>query len=278
MLYQRVLTALVLAPIMIGGIFFLPIEQFALFIGLIVVLGGWEWTKLAGIQSLARRSAYVIGLMVLMLGFYFNPTGIDTHVLYQGALWIALIWWIASFWYVKSFPHVPALCFKTWTLSILGCVVLIPMWVGLMTLKALADSTFWIVYLMFIVWGADIGAYIVGRAIGRRKLAPNVSPGKSWEGVFGGLLAVMLIATIAGLILSDTLEFGLDQWLGLFGVSIVVFMVSILGDLVESVTKRHRGIKDSGKILPGHGGIMDRIDSLTAAVPVFALLLTMVVI
>jgi len=119
---------------------------------------------------------------------------------------------------------------------------------------------------------------VVGRAIGRRKLAPNVSPGKSWEGVFGGLLAVMLIAMVAGLMLSDTLEFDLSQWLGLFGVSIVVFIISILGDLVESVAKRHRGIKDSSKLLPGHGGIMDRIDSLTAAVPVFALLLTMVVI
>jgi phosphatidate cytidylyltransferase len=132
--------------------------------------------------------------------------------------------------------------------------------------------------LMLIVWGADVGAYVVGRAIGRRKLAPNVSPGKSWEGVFGGLLAVMLIAMVAGLMLSDTLEFDLSQWLGLFGVSIVVFIISILGDLVESVAKRHRGIKDSSKLLPGHGGIMDRIDSLTAAVPVFALLLTMVVI
>lgn len=277
MLYQRVLTALVLAPVMIGGIFFLPLAQFAMFIGLVVVLGGWEWTKLAGIQTVASRAVYVVGLVALMLGLYFNPTGIDTTILYKSALWIALIWWLASFWFVKNFPDVPALCFKPWVLSILGIVVLIPMWVGLMTLKTLADSTFWIIYLMFIVWGADIGAYIVGRAIGRRKLAPNVSPGKSWEGVFGGLLAVMLIAMVAGLMLSDTPEFGLSQWLGLFGVSTLVFIVSILGDLIESVTKRHRGIKDSSKILPGHGGIMDRIDSLTAAVPVFALLLTMVV-
>jgi phosphatidate cytidylyltransferase len=278
MLYQRILTALVLAPIMIGGIFFLPLTEFALFIGLIVVLGGWEWTRLAGIEGMVNRVAYVGVLVLLMAGLYYNPMGINAALLYKAVLWVALIWWVASLWFVKNFPKLPAFCFKTSTLSVLGVVVLVPMWVGLMTLKTLQESNFWIIYLMLIVWGADVGAYVVGRAIGRRKLAPNVSPGKSWEGVFGGLLAVMLIAMVAGLMLSDTLEFDLSQWLGLFGVSIVVFIISILGDLVESVAKRHRGIKDSSKLLPGHGGIMDRIDSLTAAVPVFALLLTMVVI
>jgi len=129
---------------------------------------------------------------------------------------------------------------------------------------------------MFIVWGADVGAYFAGRTFGKHKLAPNVSPGKTWEGVYGGIVTTTLVAFIAGLMLQDTIHMDLTikQWILLFAATFVVTAVSVVGDLVESMMKRHRGIKDSSNLLPGHGGVMDRIDSMTAALPVFALALS----
>lgn len=260
-----------MAPIMIGGIFFLPLHLFALFIGLIVVLGGWEWANFAGWSSIKDRTIYVSALILLMLAVYFGKDKYSQLI--DTVLWIALIWWVISLFIVSRYPDLPDYLFNEKTQLVIGVLVLLPMWTGLYQLKLNPNSTLWIVYLMFVVWGADVGAYFIGRAFGRRKLAPNVSPGKSWEGVFGGMLAVFLVATVAGLYLSGSENFKILNWVVLFTVSVVVLAVSILGDLVESMFKRNRGIKDSSNILPGHGGVMDRADSLTAAVPVFALLL-----
>ena len=133
-------------------------------------------------------------------------------------------------------------------------------------------------FVMFVVWGADVGAYFAGRKFGKHKLAPNVSPGKTWEGVFGGLATTLMIAFLAGLFLEDktSLSLSAQQWAILFLVTLLVTAVSVVGDLIESMVKRHRGIKDSSNLLPGHGGVMDRIDSMTAALPVFALALSVV--
>jgi len=122
-----------------------------------------------------------------------------------------------------------------------------------------------------------VGAYFAGRTFGKRKLAPKVSPGKTWEGVYGGMLTTTLIAVGAGLLLEQEtgISMGVSQWLTLFAVTLFVTMVSVVGDLLESLLKRHRGIKDSSNLLPGHGGVMDRIDSMTAALPVFALALSL---
>ena len=278
MLPQRLLTALVLAPIMIGGIFYLPLYGFALFIGAIVALAGWEWANLSGWTTKTARVAYALALVAILGLLFFLRSLSASYDLYLGVLWIAFLWWLLAIWFIRKFPALPAVCFHPKAKALLGVVVLVPFWVGLMLLKTIPNSNFWIVFLMLIVWGADIGAYFVGRAIGHRKLAPNVSPGKSWEGVWGGFLVVILIATAAGLYLSGDLNFQLREWLQLFAVSTVVMTVSIFGDLVESMLKRHRGIKDSSHILPGHGGVMDRVDSLTAAVPVFALLIYLIVV
>lgn len=275
---QRLLTALVLAPIMIGGIFYLPLDGFAVFIGVIVALGAWEWANLSGLTNTPARLAYVLALVAILAVLFWLQRLSTSQNLYLGVLWLALVWWLSSYWFIRKFPDLPAFSFLLNTKVLLGFVVLVPFWVGLMLLKTIPNSNFWIVFLMLIVWGADIGAYVVGRAIGRRKLAINISPGKSWEGVWGGFLVVMLVTTGAGLYLSGDVAFDLNGWLKLFAVSMVVATVSIFGDLVESILKRHRGIKDSSHLLPGHGGIMDRIDSLTAAVPVFALLIYVVVV
>ena len=127
--------------------------------------------------------------------------------------------------------------------------------------------------MLLLVWGADIGAYFVGRALGRRKLAPNVSPGKSWEGVYGGMAVTAALALVFAL----WQQLSLSAGLALVALTLGVTLVSVLGDLLESMLKRHRGLKDSSALLPGHGGVLDRIDSLTAAVPVFALFFTWLV-
>src|SRR5690554_893390 len=148
----------------------------------------------------------------------------------------------------------------------MGLLVLLAGWVGFNVLRD--TCCVWLFYVLLLVWGADIGAYFSGRAWGRRKLAPAVSPGKSWEGVMGGMAVTLLLA----LLFAIWQGLGVAGGLGLVGVTAVVTLTSVLGDLLESMLKRFRGIKDSSNLLPGHGGVLDRIDSLTAAVPLFALL------
>lgn len=268
---QRVITSLVLAPTMVAGIFLLPLNWFALFIGVIVMLGAWEWAGLAGLQKQWQRCLYSFVVALLLVVVYFAQQ--QWAELPSILLWLAAGWWLVAFWLIKSFPRHGDLWHPQRVQVFLGAVVLIPMWVGLYQLKSLPDSTVWIVILMLYIWGADIGAYFAGRAFGHSKLAPNVSPGKTWAGVVGGLLTVYLVATAAGLYLSDHEAYGLMQWFSLFLIGTLVLAVSIVGDLLESMMKRNRGVKDSSHLLPGHGGVMDRIDSMSAAVPVYALCL-----
>jgi phosphatidate cytidylyltransferase len=159
-----------------------------------------------------------------------------------------------------------------WQRCVIGVLVLVPAWVSLQQLKTYDQSNFLILLLMFLIWGADIGAYFAGRAFGNKKLAPAVSPGKSWAGLYGGLLTAALIV-ITMTFASGDLQFDSALWWQFFATCMLVTLISVLGDLSESMFKRFRGIKDSSNLLPGHGGILDRIDSLVAAGPVYALLL-----
>ena len=152
---------------------------------------------------------------------------------------------------------------------LIGLLILLPAWQGLVLLKQWPLGNYLIVAVMVLVWGADIGAYFSGRAFGKRKLAPQVSPGKSWEGVLGGLLTCLLIALAVGL----SRHWGVVELVLALAGTLLLVMVSVVGDLTESMFKREAGIKDSSNLLPGHGGILDRIDSLTAAIPLFAVLL-----
>ena len=157
----------------------------------------------------------------------------------------------------------------------IGLVVLVGAWLALVELRALPAGSELILWLFIVVWSADIGAYFAGRALGRRKLAPNVSPGKTWEGAIGGLLAATVLATgmaaaVPALAGANDGAGALGTWLAL---ALFLGVVSIVGDLFESVLKRESGAKDSGGLLPGHGGLLDRIDALVAALPIFALLM-----
>ncbi len=261
MLKQRIITALILAPIAIGGVFFLPQVPFAFFIGAIIMVGAWEWANLSGVEQQGGRIGYSVAVGVLLYLAWNLPSA---WILGVGALW-----WAFSFRWVLGYPESAETWGGTPQRLGMGLLILVPAFSGFVTLKSYEMSVWLILYLFALVWGADIGAYFTGRALGKRKLAPKVSPGKSWEGVYGGLATTAVIAVLVGFYAGLPL---FTVFL-LVVVTLVTVMVSVLGDLVESMVKRHRGMKDSSQLLPGHGGVMDRIDSLTAATPVFALAL-----
>jgi len=269
-LKTRIITALVLAPIAIGGIFFLPPLGFALFTGAIITLGAWEWANMSGIEGQPGRVLYALAFAGLLFALRQAPA---TEV-----LWLSVLWWLVCFTLVCRYPAGSGAWGAVPVRALMGVFVLVPAWVGLNHLRTgtlqfgeVSNSLLAILYIFFVVWVADIGAYFAGRAFGKAKLAPRVSPGKSWAGVWGGLVAVLVLAVAASALASASVF----EALLLMLASVVTGFVSVLGDLLESMMKRFRGIKDSSQLLPGHGGIMDRVDSLTAAIPVFALLLTL---
>lgn len=269
-LKTRIITALILAPIAIGGIFFLPPLGFALFTGVIITLGAWEWANMSGIENQPGRVGYALVMAALLYALRDVPALL--------VLWLAIAWWLVCFWLVRRYPAGSERWGAIPVRALMGFIVLVPAWVGLNHLRNggfqfgdVANNLVVILYIFLVVWVADIGAYFAGRAFGKAKLAPRVSPGKSWAGVWGGLAAVALLAIVASVLASAAVA----ETMLLVVASLVTGFVSVLGDLLESMLKRFRGIKDSSQLLPGHGGIMDRIDSLTAAIPVFALMITL---
>lgn len=263
MLKQRIITALVLLPIALGGFFLLDGAAFAWFIGLVVTLGAWEWARLAGLQAQPLRVAYAVAVAVLLAALYMFP------LFAPALLVVAVLWWLAATFLVLTYPDSSRYWGAMPGRLLIGLLILLPAWQGLVLLKQWPQANALIIAVMVLVWGADIGAYFSGKAFGKRKLAPRVSPGKSWEGVYGGLAASLSITLVVGLQQGWSAS-GLV--LALLGAAVVV-LISVVGDLTESMFKRQSGIKDSSNLLPGHGGVLDRIDSLTAAIPVFAALL-----
>lgn len=241
------------------------------------MLAAWEWGQFAGLASGSQRIwlAVLCGLLLAVMTFTL-PAIHPVHLpLIAGSLWAALAWWAAALVLVLTYPGSAALWRASRVLRLLfGILTIVPFFWGMLALRQYHyDSdhfagAWWLLYVMVLVWGADSGAYMFGRLFGKHKLAPKVSPGKTWEGFFGGLATSAVIACLFSLLapLSVSLT-------ALLTCSIVATLASVLGDLTESMFKREAGIKDSGQLIPGHGGILDRIDSLTAAVPVFACLL-----
>lgn len=263
MLKQRIITALWLAPLALVGFFALQGFAFLAFISVIVGLAGWEWAHLAGYHTQGQRIAYAVLVAVTLMMLS------KMSALIMPLLYLAAVWWLLALVMVLNFPKSIAFWGGNLGKRIMGLIILLPAGLGLLLLKALPQGNMLILSLMLLVWGADIGAYFFGRAFGKRKMVPRVSPGKSWAGLFGGLLTSLCITL--GLIIY--LQIPLSQLLPLLMGATLVVLFSVLGDLTESMFKRQAGIKDSSQLLPGHGGVLDRIDSLTAAAPIFALLL-----
>lgn len=260
MLKQRIITAAWLAPLVLAGLFGLDGGAFALFTALMVLLATWEWANLAGVTRTVQRAQLVAVMAVLMLAMWL--TGAATAI---WPLWLAAAGWLVNLYWVTRYPAAGTQWQAPLRRLAMGLWVLLPCWVGFNVLRDIGMA--WLLFVLLLVWCADIGAYFVGRLWGKRKLAPHVSPGKSWEGVFGGLAATAILAILFAL----WLQLGLAGSITLILITAVVTLASVLGDLLESMLKRHRNIKDSSQLLPGHGGVMDRIDSLTAAIPLFAL-------
>lgn len=272
MLKQRVITALVLAAIFLVALFGLPAGYFSFFIGAVVLIGAWEWASLSGVPAVWQRLSYsvvVLALLVgaaLYLGFEGEASPRLNNVAIRDLLIVGCSWWAVALLLVQGYPSSAVLWGHKLLRLLMGLLVLIPTWVALVYVRQQVNGAWLVLLLMLIVALADSGGYFAGRRFGKHKLAPAVSPGKTWEGFAGGLLANCLLAVI----LSQALNTSLLLMLVLV---VPTSLISVLGDLLESMVKRHAGVKDSGSILPGHGGILDRVDGITAGAPVFALAL-----
>lgn len=271
MLKLRLITAAILLPLLVGSILWLPDLYFALFVAVFACVGSWEWTRFLCASKSAQltvfRWLYVILVAALLLASWMFVIG--NAQLTGLVLNIAIAWWLLAIVLIIVFPggewFRKNLIFK----SMAGILVLLPSWVAQVSLRN--DHVAGIellLYLLVLIVAADTGAYFGGRKFGKHKLAPKVSPGKTWEGVAAGMFCVSVVS----LVYCYSLELHHQGWnnvLVFIGLSLVTAMFSVVGDLTESLYKREAGLKDSGTILPGHGGVLDRIDSLTAAAPVF---------
>lgn len=261
MLRVRILTASILGVALLVSLFLLPPPWTVLAFAAVLTLAAWEWAGFGALRGRAARLAYAAG-MAGLLGVSWLWTRNPAHLVWF--LSVACVWWAIALCWLMLAParHTPA------STLICGVPVLVPAFIALARVqvagRGFARGPEMVLWMLLLVFAADIGAYFAGRSLGKHKLAPRVSPGKTWEGAIGGLAAVALVALVG------TVYFGLPVIGGVaFGCAVGVF--SVIGDLTESMFKRSAGLKDSGSLLPGHGGILDRIDSVTAAAPLYAL-------
>lgn len=280
MLKQRILTAVVLAPLAIAAIFYLPLPFFGALLLTIMGIGAWEWGPLMGFSTNVKRSIFVLASVSLISVLWvilppetlWQSQALDTEAIY--ILWLAVAWWATSATLTLLYPRFSSFWSNHRSIrGVFGWLTLIPAWLAFMVIRSSDYSTDpyhgaqLIMFLFLMVWSADVGAYFVGKSIGKRKLLPNVSPGKTLEGVVGGIVTACALVALAGYFIG----FNAQQYKVVILVTVIITTISVLGDLNESMFKRQAGVKDSGTILPGHGGVLDRIDSLTATAPIYAL-------
>lgn len=258
MLKTRIITAAVLIGLLLIVLLWLPPLATKLAMTAVVLAGAWEWSAFLKLRSLPGRLLYVVVVAACLATLWQLTLAQPACLL---VLVVALAWWvIALLWVIFAPRHAAA-----WSAGLAGLLALAPAWVAIVRLREdVPRGEQWLLFALCLVWAADVGAYFAGRSFGRVKLAPQVSPGKTWEGVVGGLVFAALVAL-----------FG-SQWFAVPMIRLVplclcVVAFSIVGDLTESLLKRFAGLKDSGTLFPGHGGVMDRIDSVTSAMPVLVL-------
>ncbi|MEM8500477.1 MAG: phosphatidate cytidylyltransferase [Pseudomonadota bacterium] len=270
MLKQRIVTALLLLVFVGGPVLLLPESGFVLLAIVVFSVAAWEWAQLAGFNGSMRRGAYVVvhGVLAIALLWLCGLPDSANPVVLQMVFTVAGVWWALALLWVQSYPASASLWQHAAIRSIMGLLVLLPALLAFVYMRVAGPYIWLVLYLVALVAAADVGAYFAGKAWGVKKMAPRVSPGKSWAGLMGGISAAMLLAVIVFAALP--IPMASVQWLL---ISLIVALSSVLGDLLESMLKRHCGIKDSSQILPGHGGVLDRLDGWTAAAPIFALCL-----
>jgi len=285
--WQRIITALVLLPLALYAIYFLPLDTFCVVVAMIVLIGFWEWSGFITAFSYLSRILYVLTSAAIMWFVYKNSFAIEYwnawlipinfSELFQLrdaafiSVLLSLVWWVIAAVLVIIFPKMSQIYAKNMiVMSLLGWIILIPTWIALTGIRSISiyfdyfRGSDLLLFSMLLVWAADTGAFVSGKLLGKHKLAPKLSPKKTWEGVLGGAILALVLAILG----ANILDIQQKHYLGLAILSITVVSFSVIGDLTESIFKRVSGKKDSGAILPGHGGILDRIDGLTATLPI----------
>jgi phosphatidate cytidylyltransferase len=260
-LRKRIVTAIALAAVLSAVLLWLPPLATVVVLTVLVLAGAWEWSAFLRLPSPAFRALYV-GLLAILLpvSWYVTATPTGRNIV----LGVAVVWWVGALCWIVFAPRRVA----PWSAALAGLLALVPAWLALVRLRLdLPRGEEWVLFALVLVWVADIGAFFFGRRYGKVRLAPDVSPGKTWEGVLGGFAVSAVVAVIGSIWFNVPLYTFLPLCLAVVGFSIV-------GDLTESLLKRFAGVKDSGTLLPGHGGVMDRIDSVTGAAPVLLFGLT----
>jgi phosphatidate cytidylyltransferase len=250
---QRVITAVIALLLLTIVLFFVPPMVAQVVIIAVVLAGAWEWSAFLGTSGNGMRIVYVCGIGVLLAAVTFAP-GVDASLVFKSSL----VWWMIAFVWTFFYPTAIPIAVR-W---IVGILILVPVYLALVVLYQAGPSI--LLFALLVVWVADSGAFFAGKTLGRVKLAPSISPGKTWEGVIGGLIAVGLIALVRSVWVETDLRV-------IVPFCLAAGCLSVIGDLTISMFKRNAGVKDSGTLFPGHGGVLDRIDSVAAAAPLFAL-------
>ena len=267
MLLARVVTALVLFGALFASVLQLSARELSLVFCVVALFGAWEWSRLSGLHETALRVGYVGGVSLALLALAVFAGMLETphwHRI-EMALAFACLLWVPATWCIVRYPEGAWLWNTRWARCLMGVLVLAPTWLALSALRALPDGEWLVLYLVLLVSCADIGSYFCGRRWGSVKMLPAVSPGKTWVGVFGGTLSAAVFAAVFWA------RYEPSMLVSMLALSVVIGLFSVAGDLLESMLKRQEGIKDSGEMLVGHGGVLDRIDSLTAAGAPFTL-------
>lgn len=260
MLYQRILTAIPLAIFVFWIIFFQPTSVFSYFIFFVILIAGYEWARLSGVENSLLRIIYAI--VVTVFTWCLSTYAADYI---SWAIYFSVLWWLAVTFYLMSAKPKQANDSVKLDKLIIAFIILPAAALAMQNIHGFSQGAAWLFYALSLVWVADIGAYFSGKNFGKNKLAPAISPGKTKEGLYGAVLATSLYTVVA----SYYFKLSIEQSALLVLLSVIVTFVSVSGDLYISFLKREVGLKDTGKILPGHGGILDRIDSVLAAMPVF---------
>jgi phosphatidate cytidylyltransferase len=260
-----------MAGLFLSAVALLPLPGLAVLFGVLIGLGAWEWSSLAGWQNTALRALYVLLVAAAMVALYWfcGLGGQPLREEVQPLLGVACLWWAFALLWVKGYPGSAGLWKPRITRSVMGLLILVPAWLSAVYLLSFPRGAWLVVVLVLVVAAADIGAYFTGGRFGRHKLAERVSPAKTWEGFWGGVAACTLLAVLLWYFLpSESGHIGLSS---VIVVVVITGLASVIGDLTVSMVKRESGVKNTGSLLPGHGGVLDRLDSLCGAAPVFSL-------
>ena len=281
-LKQRVITAVLLLVALIAATTLLSSFYFSLFVAGVILVAAWEWAGLVSPDREIAKLPYLVSIAVILVGSFFllgispNVQSIDGFRA-SLVLMLGLLFWLISLFLLSGYPENSKLWNDESKIALMGVLVLIPAFVGIVVLKYLLPSGYLVLALVILVAAVDVGAYFFGVNFGSRKLAAKLSPKKSWEGVWGGTVVCLLVTALFTWLMHNNLQvLSLMQITALLTLSVGVTFFSVVGDLIESMLKRNCGIKDTGTMLPGHGGVLDRVDGLVAATPLFVLTMMLV--